>query len=343
MKLKQLMHYCCSLALLLTLAGGLALADTTPEKRGTLSGGVQYELPTWFKESFLDIAEDVQEAKDANKHVLLYFHLNECPYCARMLREAFEPEPYASYIQKNFDSIGVNIKGDREIAFTPEVTVMEKELAEKLKVKYTPTIVFLDSNNNAVVRLNGYRSPQRFKHILDYVQSNAYEKSTLAEYLAEHQEKNVYTLRDNPLFKVTSDLAAEQGPLAVIFEDSACDECNAFHDKLLAREDVQEELKKLTVVRLDTDSTEEITTPDGEKMTAKAWADKLDMLYRPGVVLFDAGKEIERIDGLLFSFHFKEIFRFVAGGYYKTMTMRDYSHQRQEELLAAGVDINLAE
>ena len=65
------------------------------------------------------------------------------------------------------------------------------------------------------------------------------------------------------------------------------------------------------------------------------------MIYRPGVLLFDQGKLIRRYDSLLFSHHFKEGFRFVSGGYYKTGDYSDYSQKRTAELLAAGINIDL--
>jgi len=44
---------------------------------------------------------------------------------------------------------------------------------------------------------------------------------------------------------------------------------------------------------------------------------------------------------LLFHFHFKEGFRYVSGGYYKTQDYRAYSEARTEALLAQGVNIDL--
>jgi len=90
-------------ALFLGSIGALAAAE-----RGKITGGVAHEAPGWFKESFLDIADDVDEATEAGKHVLLFFQLNDCPYCDRMLEEAFESEPLTSYIQQHFDAIAIN-------------------------------------------------------------------------------------------------------------------------------------------------------------------------------------------------------------------------------------------
>ena len=65
------------------------------------------------------------------------------------------------------------------------------------------------------------------------------------------------------------------------------------------------------------------------------------MIYRPGVLAFDDGNLVRRHDSLTFPHHFKESMRFVAGGYYKQTDYRSYSEKRTEELLAAGVIIDL--
>ncbi len=325
------------LAMLFT---SVTVAETA--KRGQITGGVAHQVPDWFKESFLEIQDDVDEATDEDKHVLLFFQLNACPYCDRMLTESFEAEPLTSYIQQHFDTIAINVKGDREVVFNEELSVTEKELSEILNVRATPAIVFLDSNNKTVVRVNGYRAPERFRQVLQYVSSKGYEQGTLADHMERTLANNVYQLRDNPMFRPIRDLSSVEGPLAVILEDSSCYDCNEFHDNILAKPLVQKELKNLTLVRLNTDSPHMITDPDGEKMTAKALADKHQMIYRPGVLLFDQGKLIRRNDSLAFPHHFKEGIRFVAGGFHKTMDYRSYSEQRTEELLSSGVDIDLS-
>lgn len=57
----------------------LASAVGADTPRGRLTGGQVYELPGWFKKSFLVLNEDVQEAKAQGRHVMLCMHLAECP------------------------------------------------------------------------------------------------------------------------------------------------------------------------------------------------------------------------------------------------------------------------
>ena len=312
-------------------------------KPGQIIGGAVHEAPEWFKESFLEIQDDVDEATEENKHVLLFFQLNGCPYCDRMLRESFETEPLTGYIKQHFDTIAINVKGDREIAFNDEISVTEKELSEILNVRATPAILFLNSDNKTVVRVNGYRAPERFKQVMEYVSSKAYEQGSLTEYLDTKLAKNIYQFRDSQLFKKETDLSTVKGPLALIFEDGSCFDCNELHDKILSKPEVQKELNAFTVIRLRVGSGDVISDLAGNKTTAKLLAQKYDMTYRPGVLIFDQGKLIRRYDSLLFSHHFKEGFRYVSGGYYKTEDYGSYSEKRTEELLSAGIDIDLGQ
>lgn len=337
--MKHLSTTFCVFLCVMAIAAGNVSADTP--NRGSIKGGVVHAVPDWFKESFLEIQDDVDEATEANKHVLLFFQLNGCPYCDRMLSEAFETDPLMSYIQAHFDVIAINVRGDREIAFNEEVSVTEKELSERLKVRATPGILFLNADNKPVVRVDGYRSPERFEHILRYVSSKAYESQKLSSYLDANLQRDLYSFRSNPMFTNVNDLSTVTGPLAIIFEDSGCNDCNEFHDELLAHPDVQQELQAFTVVRLDADSVEEIVDPAGNKTSPRAWAEKLEMTYRPGVVMYADGRLVQRYDSLLFRHHFKEGFRWIGSGAYKTEDYQAYSERRTEELLSAGVDIDL--
>ena len=339
--MKNIRNYLTTLVfgILLALCLPANAADTAA--RGKITGGVAHQAPEWFKESFLEIADDVDEASEEGRHVLLFFQLNDCPYCDRMLEESFESEPLTSLIQAKFDTIAINVRGDRDIAFNEEISVTEKELSEILKVRATPAIMFLNGDNKPIVRVNGYRAPERFRQILEYVSTNSYQSTKLADYLQAKLDKNVYRLRPNPLFSDIRDLSSVDGPLMVIFEDGSCYDCNEFHDGILAHELVRQEIAPFTIVRLDADSTETIIDTYGNETTPAELARRHEMIYRPGVLAFDDGNLVRRHDSLVFPHHFKESMRYVAGGYYQQTDYQSYSLRRTEELLAAGVVIDL--
>ncbi len=330
---------------IITIIGLFFITTTLYAQKGQMTGGLHHVMPSWFKESFLDINEDVEEAKESNKHLILFMTLDSCPYCTKMLNDNFiKGSKHQKYIQDNFDVIGINIKGSRELAISEDKKMTEKEYASYLKVQYTPTIIFLNQENEVVVRLNGYRSPENFKLVLDFVKNKEYERMSLTQYLDKVKNKTYYSLIDNAIFKNIIDLSKVKGTLTVIFEDGSCTQCNYLHKTTLKNNEVQKELSKTTVVRFDAMSKERIITPEGKTTTPYDWAKEMILDYRPGIVLFDDRKEIVKIDALLYSFHFKELIRYVSGGYYKKYhTFLDYLRPRQDELINKGINIDLSD
>ncbi|MDH5426095.1 MAG: thioredoxin fold domain-containing protein [Gammaproteobacteria bacterium] len=329
-------RYLLPLFILLYLLPAVS-ADTA---QGKTHGDTSFTIPDWFKHSFLEITDDVREAKDSNKHVMLFMHIERCPYCSRMLNENFREGNNKTFIQNNFDVIDINIRGDREIQWDEKTQYNEKSLARELNVHFTPTIVFLNTAGQKVYQVNGYRNPEDFKHVLNYVSQKQYTTLKLTDYII-NQKTSVYHFRSHPLFTQTTDFSKYKGPLAVIYEDKSCAGCDEFHSKVLTHKTVLAELEKFTVVRLDTHSDQPITDTSGNKTSARDWAKKLKLDYRPGIVLFDKGVEVSRADGHLYHFHFKELLRYVAEGFYlQYPSYLQYLAPRQKELLESGVDID---
>lgn len=329
---------------ILTLLLAAAAPTHAETARGKTTGGISYSLPQWFKTSFLDFRHDIEEARKQGKHLLVFLHLDECPYCARMLKENFTGGETRDFIQKNFDVIGVNIRGVLETVWIDGKTYTERALAGHLKVVATPTIVFVDLDGNKVLQLTGYRDPRALRQALDFVQSKSYRKQSFADYLAAQAKPAVYAFRDHPQFVTRTDFKDYTRPLAILFEDRQCAECARFHDKTLNHPDVLAEMKKFTVVRFDAESSQPIVDLNGDATTPAQWVKALGLTYRPSVVLFNEGHQIFRIDNRLYHFHFKEALRYVSGGYYRPYdNISSYNAARRDELPKQGIDIDYAE
>jgi thioredoxin-related protein len=320
-----------------------------PKLQGKVLGGIAVEHPAWFKESFLDIGADLGEAGEAGKHLILYFYLNACPYCHRMLEESFKAQAMAGRIQQHFDVIALNIKGDREVALNAKRSLSEKDLAQELKVLYTPTILFMTPDNQVVARVNGYRSVEDFSRVLDYVEGRHYKAQPLAAWLAAHQKQN-YSLLPHPLLEQQHDLAAlKDRPLALLFENEDCIDCAALHSGHLADPRVQALLKRFHFVRLNSASDAPIIDPQGKRTTARQYSAQLELSYFPSLLLFaqDEGqmREIMRIQSRLYGYHFREILRYVGEGFYKSYpkSFFDYLNVRTQELRDAGQDVDVGE
>lgn len=330
------------LLLAAAMTGMPATAAEAP--RGRLAGGQAYDLPGWFKKSFLDLREDAQEAGERGRHAMLFMHLKECPYCARMLDENFRKGETKAFMQKHFDVVAIDIRGSSPVEWLDGKTYTEQELAVATKVVATPTVVFVNAEGKVVLRLNGYRHPSAFRVALDYVQGRHYRSQTLAAFAEKRSQGTVYAFRNHPRYVEMTNFKGFGKPLAVIFEDRACADCEEFHAKVFTHPEVQPELDKFTVVRLDAYSSSPIIDIEGRKTTPKDWAQRLNLAYRPGIVLFNEGKERARMDGMLYRFHFKELLRYVSGQFYhRYSTKTQYNAARREELLKQGVVIDYSQ
>jgi thioredoxin-related protein len=154
-------------AALLYFASATASAATAPQ---------EIAAPTWFKNSFLDLRDDIKEATAANRRVIIYFGQNGCPYCRKLIEVNFGRHDIADKTRKHFDAIEINIFGSREVTWLDGTARSEKDFAALLKIRYTPTLVFLDERGSVVLRLNGYYAPPAFGLALDYVAGRAYLK-----------------------------------------------------------------------------------------------------------------------------------------------------------------------
>jgi thioredoxin-related protein len=125
------------------------------------------EVPDWFAETMLDAREEAADAAKAGKRLMLYFWLSGCPYCERMTRETFRDPAVLERLKRGFVPVGVNVRGDRDIGWTDGATLSEKQLAAALKVRGTPTMVFLDAKGAVASRLTGYVAPAEFARALE--------------------------------------------------------------------------------------------------------------------------------------------------------------------------------
>ena len=139
----------------------------------------------WFHESFLDLKEDLIEAKSGNKRFVVFWEQKGCPYCKRTHEVNLRIPRIVKYISENFVVVHLNIWGDKEVTdFDGEVTT-EKKLAEKWAVRFTPTIQFFPENpmdiskqngrDGEVMRIPGYFKPFHFYFLFKYVKAKGYK------------------------------------------------------------------------------------------------------------------------------------------------------------------------
>ena len=323
---------------------GLAAEE---KQHGRMLGAKTSETPHWFKESFLEFEDDVAEAAAEGRRVMLYFHQEGCPYCAKLVEESFGDAQIEAFVREHFDGITINMWGDREVVSVAGQEFSEKTFAAALKVQYTPTLVFLDEQGKVALRLNGYYPKENFRNALRFVATQGEKRGSFAEFTTKSlAAKNGHLINED--FFVSSDrldqlVGIQNKPLAVFFESPDCDNCRITHEKILTDIPTRTLVKQTNSVQFNINSDQQITTPSGEKITVSDWATQLDINFSPSVVLFNRqGREVMRIGAFFKTFHFQSVFAYVLEeAYHQQPSFQRYIALRGDRLREAGFDTDI--
>lgn len=316
-------------------------------KQGAYLGAKTSEKPHWFKESFLDFEEDIAEASEQNKRVMLYFHQQGCPYCARLVEENFSDPEIESFVRKHFDGITINMWGDREIISVGGKKFTEKTFASALKVQYTPTLMFLDEQGKVALRLNGYYPSSQFLLALNYVAQKQETRQSFNEYLLANSTVDTGQLINEDFYLSDVDLQSiihnGDKPLAIYFEVAKCEECKALHQRILTDEPTRQLITEMNNVQLNGFSDIGLITPDGQRMSQREYAKQLNISYFPSVVFLDRqGLEVHRMEGFLKTFHFQSSLAYVLEqAYLRQPSFQRYLSTRGEKLRGMGFDTDI--
>jgi thioredoxin-related protein len=305
--------------------------------------------PQWFKDSFLDIREDIAEAKAQSKRLILYFYQDGCPYCKKLLQDNFGQREISNKTQQYFELIAINMWGDREVVDLSGVQTTEKRFAKALKVMFTPTLLMLNEMGDVVLRINGYYPPHRFMAALEYVGARREDSSGFREYLArlapEVSSGRLHTEEGflKAPYRFADRLALGAKPLLVLLEQKSCAACDELHLDILARKESQALLAGFDVAVLDMWSAGPVQTPAGKEIPIAQWAGDLNVKYTPTMIFFDRqGKEVFRTEAFLRSFHIQSVLDYVASGaYLEEPEFQRYIERRADGLRARGIEVNL--
>jgi thioredoxin-related protein len=335
--MKPLIYLLILFAILITPVNAAA------DDKGILTGGQVYNLPDWFKHGFLEFDLEVSDAKESGKQVIAFLHLDECPYCVRMLDENFRSGETRALLENNFHVVGVDIKGSLDVTWVDGRIYTESGLSKHLRVYGTPAVVFLDQAGNNVLQLNGYRDPAAFRQALNYVQERHYQTTKFVDYLSKLDRQPVYQFASHRLLQKATYFKDYNQALVILFEDGYCGECTRFHEKTLNHADVLAALEDVLFVRLDTESTQRIVNLEGKMMTAHQWMVELGLTFRPSLVMFNAGRELFRADGIKYHHHLSEGLVYVKSGYLEYPVPGDFKKAYRARLMDKGMNVDFSE
>ena len=287
----------------------------------------QVILPAWFKASFLDLSDDLKEAKEGKKTgIAVYFGQKDCAYCKALMEVNLKTPDIKRYMSRKFDVIAMDIWNSREVTDTQGIVMTEREYAIREKTNFTPSFIFYDNDGEIALRLRGYYPPYAFRAALKFVAEGFYKEESFKAYMDradppgkfEQEDLNAQPFFIKPPFALDRSRFKAEKPMIIFFEQKNCHACDILHTEPLNNSSTSEMIRQFDVVQLDVESETPLVTPGGEKMTARNWAKKLDIFYTPALIFFDeSGNEIIRLDSVTGQHRLKGVMRYVLSGAYK--------------------------
>ena len=286
----------------------LALADKMDNYQIGDHGQANIKYPTWFKQSFLDLQEDLSDARKAGKRgVIIFFSQKNCNHCQAFLDTTFNDPAVQQRVRKNYDVISLDIFNDLELTDIDGSVLSIKDFAEAQRARLTPTLLFYGVENTRLLKIIGFYPPEKFNRVLDYIEGGHYQREKFSQFLRGESAKTVgesqniifdYKLFAKPPYLLDRTKSKGNNPLLVVFETADCNPCERFHKRVLNDEEVRRLMPRFETIQLNAmDDTTRLTVPDGRQMTPKQWAGELQLAYDIAVVFFDEqGKEVHRLD-----------------------------------------------
>lgn len=293
--------------------------------------------PAWFKTNFYDLQSDLSDAADNDKiGLMLFFTTQGCSYCAEFIRTSLADDAIVQTLQTNFDVIGFEIFDDNELTTPDGIVKPVKEYAKDVGADFAPTMVFVGTDGNLLLRRIGYESPDKFKLTLEYLTTQAYLDQPYHAFIrssTQHKTaaKSSQGLIQNDLFTKPpymldrSQFPASE-PMLVIFEAINCIDCGRFHEAVMQDDDTRKLLSHFQVVRFDMqDHQTPVISPTGERTTPAEWYASEQFTHQPAMLFYDEqGKEVLRIDALALKSRMTNSLNYVLEKAY----LKDWSYQR---------------
>ncbi len=145
------------------------------------------EVIPFLKPSFLNLKEDLEEARRNNKFLFIMFHQEGCPFCDKMRRITFQDRAVQEYYTKHFYMIEIDIRGSNEVIDLDGKKLTERQFALKHGIRLTPVFMFFDKEGKVVLKVPGYIEPKEFILIGRYVVEGHYKNKNLIQFLKENK------------------------------------------------------------------------------------------------------------------------------------------------------------
>ena len=146
----------------------------------------------FFNETWWNFQEELANAREQGKQgILIFFEMDECPFCHYMKTNVLNQEDVQEYYRKHFLNFSVDIEGDVEMTNLQGEHTKQKDFAFKeFRVRATPVIMYFDLDGKPIYRHTGKTSgKEEFMWIAEYIVEGHYKKEPFARFKREKRKQ----------------------------------------------------------------------------------------------------------------------------------------------------------
>jgi len=131
----------------------------------------------------INFDELVKLSNEQNKQIMVFFHMEHCPWCHKMIDVSLSDKNVMNTINKYFNYIDLDVETSGDVMYNNEL-ISKHEFAREFNIYFYPTTLMFD-DGEIVQNIKGYRNKQKFTNIIRYVGSKSYNDMNLKEFIVD--------------------------------------------------------------------------------------------------------------------------------------------------------------
>jgi thioredoxin-related protein len=133
---------------------------------------------------FVSYDVGLQQAREENKPIFVYFGRLGCGFCAKTNKETFTNAALKKLYTSKYILVYVDAESGERLTLPNGERITEAELGARLNVFATPIFLYLDKTGKVLFRAPGYKTVEDFRAFDGYVRGGFYKTMSINDYLA---------------------------------------------------------------------------------------------------------------------------------------------------------------
>lgn len=146
----------------------------------------------FFDPTFGDFPEELEEARAAGKKgILLFFEMDDCPFCHRMKQQVLNRPEVQEYFGEHFLVFSVDVEGAIEVVTFEGETKTQMDFATRdYRVRATPVFQFFNLDGEPIARFTGAtRNVREFMQLGEFVVEEHYKDQNFTRFKREQSSR----------------------------------------------------------------------------------------------------------------------------------------------------------